>query len=133
MRKNVLISLMLVSVLIPMSINAAKAFDALHFMKQTTGVVLGVPGGMVVGAARGLTKGWIWGTETTAETLGDAKGIPQRAFGAISGGVLAGVAGGFTGIAMGAYDGVQYGIDDPLSAKNFSYDGNFLDYEPFTW
>ena len=134
MRKNILISLMLVSMLMPICISAAKAFDALHLMKQTSGVVLGVPGGAVIGAARGLVKGWWWGTDSTAEALGNKDGIPHRIVGGISGGLLGGAAGGVAGIAMGAYDGVQYGIDNPWSKENFSWAGEkFTDYEPFTW
>lgn len=133
MKKNLLLLMLAVSVLFSVSTTKAQAEDW-QILKQTTGVVLGVGVGPVIGGLRGLTKGWLWGTDATAEALGDKDGIPHQAIGFATGGVIGGAAGGVSGVLMGAYDGLKYGWDKPWSAENFSWAGsNFTDYEPFKW
>lgn len=133
MKKNLLIVLLMVSILLPISTTTAKA-EGSEFLKQTTGVVLGVGVGPVVGGLRGLFSGWLWGKDATAEALGDKDGAAQQVIGFATGGVVGAAAGGVSGILMGAYDGVKYGWDKPWSKENFSWAGkNFTDYDPFKW
>ena len=133
MKKNLLLALLIVSCMLPISAIQAKA-DSEKVLKQTTGVVTGVAVGPVIGGARGFTKGWIWGTKSTAEALGDKNGVPHLAIGFLTGGVLGAAAGGVSGVIMGAYDGVKYGYDKPWTAENYSWAGDgFTDYDPFKW
>jgi len=134
MKKNLALVLLL-SFLLPLCTQNASADDnaIVKVLKQTSGVVLGVGIGPVVGGARGLTKGWLSGTDKTADVLGDADGLVQRSVGAVTGGVVIAAAGAASGVLMGAYDGIQYGWDKPLSKENFSYAGKFTEYEPFKW
>ena len=132
MRRNLFLLLLVVSFILPLSTTPAKA-EGSEIFKQTTGVVLGVGVGPVVGALRGLAKGWIWGTNATAEALGDKNGLPHKTIGFVTGGVLGAAAGGVSGVVMGAYDGIKYGWDKPWSPENFSWAGKFTDYDPFKW
>ena len=132
MKKNLFSLLLVVSFLFPMTSIQAKA-DGGNVLKQTTGVVSGVALGPVVGLSRGFVKGWMWGTDATAEALGNKDGAAQKTVGFLTGGVLGAVAGGVSGIVMGAYDGIKYGWDKPWSAENYSWAGKFTDYDPFKW
>ena len=133
MKKNLFLLLLVVSFLFPLSTTTAKA-DGGEFLKQTTGVVLGVGVGPAIGGLRGLLKGWLWGKDKTAEALGDKDGAIHQTIGFATGGVLGAAAGGVSGVLMGAYDGVKYGWDKPWSAENFSWAGSgFTDYDPFKW
>ena len=132
MKQNLFLFLLVVSFLFPMITIQAKA-DGEHVLKQTTGVVLGVGIGPVVGAMRGFVKGWLWGTDATAEALGNKDGTPHKIIGFATGGVLGAAAGGVSGVLMGAYDGIKYGWDKPWSAENFSWAGKYTDYDPFKW
>lgn len=134
MRKNLMIAILLVSILMPIATTEARALGIMETLKKTSGVILGVGVGPVVGGARGFTKGWLWGTNATAEALGNTDGLPQKMVGFATGGVLGAGAGGVAGVLMGAYDGIQYGWDSPWSKENFSWGGiSFTDYDPFTW
>ena len=134
MRKNLVIAIMLLGLLLPLSIRSADAIGPVEIMKKISGVVLGVGAGPAVGGARGFTKGWLWGTDATAEALGDPNGVPHKIIGFATGGVLGAAAGGVAGVLMGAYDGVQYGWDSPWTKENFSWGGSgFTDYDPFKW
>ena len=133
MKKNLFLFLLVVSFVFPFSTTTASA-NAENIAKQTTGVVLGVGLGPVVGALRGFTKGWLWGKDATAEALGNKDGLPHQAVGFATGGVVGAAAGGVSGLLMGAYDGIKYGWDKPWSKENFSWAGNgFTDYDPFKW
>jgi len=130
MKKKLFVVLLAVSFLLPIGITQAQAAGG-DILKQTTGVVLGVGVGPVIGGARGFTKGWLWGKDATAEALGDKDGVAQQALGFATGGVVGAAAGG---VLMGAYDGIKYGWDKPWSKENFSWAGDgFTDYEPFKW
>ena len=133
MKKNLFLLLLVVSFVFPLSTTTAKA-EMGDFFKQTTGVVLGVGLGPAIGGARGFTKGWLWGTDATAEALGNKDGLPHKTIGFLTGGVVGAAAGGVSGVLMGAYDGVKYGWDKPWTAENFSWAGKgFTDYDPFKW
>ncbi len=133
MKKNLLIVLLMVSILLPISTTTAKA-EGSEFLKQTTGVVLGVGVGPAIGCVRGLLSGWLWGKDATAKALGDKDGAAQQVIGFATGGVVGAAAGGVSGVLMGAYDGIKYGWDKPWSKENFSWAGkNFTDYDPFKW
>ena len=134
MKKTLFMVLLAVSVLLPICSTTAKAESAENFAKQTTGVVLWVGVGPVVGGARGFVKGWLWGKDATAEALGDKNGAIHQVIGFATGGVLGAAAGGVSGVLMGAYDGIKYGWDKPWSKENFSWAGSkFTDYDPFKW
>lgn len=134
MKKNLLLVALIVSCLFPMCAIKAKADGGNEFLKQTTGVVLGVGVGPVIGGLRGFTKGWLWGKDETAEALGNKDGAIHQAIGFATGGVLGAAAGGVSGVLMGAYDGVKYGWDKPWTKENFSWAGSgFTDYDPFKW
>ena len=132
MKKNLVLVALIVGCLFPMCATKANA-DGGEFLKQTTGVVLGVGVGPVLGGARGFTKGWMRGKDETAEALGNKDGAVQQVIGFATGGVLGAAAGGVSGVLMGAYDGVKYGWDKPWSPENFSWAGKFTDYDPFKW
>ncbi|MBI2995896.1 MAG: hypothetical protein HYY52_04245 [Candidatus Melainabacteria bacterium] len=133
MKKNLFLLLLLVSIVFPMSTIKANAAVE-DIVKQTTGVVLGVGAGPVVGGLRGFLKGLLWGKDATAEALGDKDGVAQQAVGYATGGVVGAAAGGVSGVLMGAYDGIKYGWDKPWSHENFSCGGKGLtDYDPFKW
>src|SRR3989338_565193 len=133
MKKKLFVVLLAVSFLLPIGITQAQAAGG-DILKQTTGVVLGVGVGPVIGGARGFTKGWLWGKDATAEALGDKDGVAQQALGFATGGVVGAAACGVSGVLMGAYDGIKYGWDKPWSKENFSWAGyGFTDYEPFKW
>lgn len=134
MKKRVLSILLVVSFLVPLCATQAKAGDAGDFVKQTTGIVLGVGVGPAIGGLRGLLKGWILGKDATAEALGNKDGTIHQLVGFSTGGVVGAAAGGVSGVLMGAYDGLKYGFDDPWSPENFSWGGSgLLDYDPFAW
>ncbi len=133
MNKKLLSLALASSLLLGPSVIQAKA-DGESIAKQSTGIVSGVVVGPVVGGSRGLAKGWLWGTDATAEALGDKDGVPHRIIGFLTGGVIGAVAGAVSGIGMGAYDGIKYGYDKPWSPENYSWAGsNFTDYDPFKW
>ena len=133
MKKNLVLVALIVGCLFPMCATKANA-DGGEFLKQTTGVVLGVGVGPVLGGARGFTKGWMRGKDETAEALGNKDGAVQQVIGFATGGVLGAAAGGVSGVLMGAYDGVRYGWDKPWTKENFSWAGSdFTDYDPFKW
>lgn len=133
MKKNLLVVLLMVSILLPISTTQAKA-EGDEFLKQTTGVVLGVGIGPAIGCLRGFVKGWLWGKDATAEALGDKDGAVHQLVGFATGGVVGAAAGGVSGVLMGAYDGLKYGWDKPWSKENFSWAGkDFTDYDPFKW
>ena len=133
MKKNLFLLLLVVSFMFQLSTTQAKA-DGDQFLKQTTGIVLGLGIGPAIGGLRGFVKGWLWGKDATAEALGDKKGVPHQIIGFATGGVLGAAAGGVSGVLMGAYDGIKYGWDKPWSPENFSWAGNGLtDYDPFKW
>ena len=133
MNKKLLSLVLASSFLLPLSTMSAKATTE-SIVKQTTGIATGVTAGPVIGGTRGFVKGWIWGTDATAEALGDKDGVPHKIIGFFTGGVVGAVAGGISGIGMGAYDGLKYGYDKPLSSENYSAAGkSFTDYDPFKW
>ena len=133
MKKNLFLLLLVVSFLLPLSATSAKAAGE-EIAKQTTGVVLGLGLGPVVGGVRGLLSGWLWGKDKTAEALGNKDGVPHQVIGFATGGVVGAAAGGVSGVLMGAYDGIKYGWDKPWTKENFSWAGDkFTDYDPFKW
>ena len=134
MKKNLLLVLLVVSTLFPFTTIAAKADGAEDLFKKTTGVVLGVGVGPVVGCVRGFFKGWLWGKDATADALGNKDGAVHQTIGFATGGVVGAAAGGVSGVLMGAYDGIKYGWDKPWTRENFSWAGSgFTDYDPFKW
>ena len=137
MKKSMFLVLLLVVTIFSLSTTKAKAHGDMgveDFFKHTTGIVLGVGVGPAIGGLRGLTKGWLWGKDATAEALGDKDGVPHQVIGFATGGVVGAAAGGVSGVLMGAYDGLKYGWDKPWSKENFSWAGkDFTDYDPFKW
>lgn len=133
MNKKLLSMLLVASFMFSICTTGAKAAGMENVFKQVTGVVLGVGIGPAVGGLRGFVHGWLWGKDATAEALGDKDGIPQQAVGFATGGVVGAAAGGVSGVLMGAYDGLKYGWDKPWSKQNFSWAGEFSDYDPFKW
>ena len=134
MKKKLLSMLLVASFMLSICTTTAQAKgDMENIFKQTTGVILGVGIGPAIGGLRGFVKGWLWGKDATAEALGDKDGVPHQAIGFATGGVVGAAAGGVSGVLMGAYDGLKYGWDKPWSKENFSWAGEFTDYDPFKW
>lgn len=97
--------------------------------KQFSAVLLGVPGGSIIGATRGFGRGSVLGTDYASEFLGNRNGSLSRGIGFLSLGSIVGALGVVSGLIMGAHDGVAYGISDPYSERNFSLQGDsFTDY-----
>ena len=138
MKKNLFLVVLVVNLMFQVCITRAQANDSMgdveDILKKTTGVVLGVGVGPVLGGLRGLTKGWLWGKDETAEALGNKDGAVHQLVGFATGGVVGAAAGGVSGVLMGAYDGIKYGWDKPWSKESVSYAGSGLtDYDPFKW
>lgn len=95
------------------------------FLKHSSAILCGVPGGGIIGGARGLYLGARDGTRVAAKAFGDEKGDAQQTFGFILGGVPVGFFGTFAGGIRGIGTGVKYGVLDPWTKKNFSLDEDF--------
>ena len=114
-------------------------FSALPANAATVGGVakstLGVIGGTLYGAfiggpfRGGYRKGGDWANSLSTELGG---GTVAKAVGYPVGAIVGSWVGGIVGIAKGAVNGVYYGVNDALSARNFSVDGaGYGDFDPF--
>ena len=93
------------------------------------GPIVGVPVGGVSGLIRGaFSKGSTY-SNSLKEGLGD--NAIAGFFGIPIGFVSGFATGGISGLIKGVTDGLVLGIEDPLSARSGSLEGDLLDYEPY--
>ena len=92
-----------------------------------TGIIAGVP----IGIINGLHRGPITKTRELGESFSDALGANTASkIGGYALALLPGVIGGLIGgIAKGAIKGVKYGYEAPFSPESFNMDGPYMDYD----
>ncbi len=127
MKKMISLPLALSLLLTMVIAKPAKAAD--KGLLSIIGPIVGVPIGAVMGTVRGMTSKGVEYTGDFSEAMGD--GFFGRLIGTPTGLIIGGATGAVTGLVKGVVDGVVIGIDDPLSAKSASLDGDFIDYEPY--
>lgn len=88
------------------------------------GSVVAVPIGAMVGSVRGSVAKSVDYAQSFSEPYTPIVGGPLGfATGLVTGAV--------TGLLKGIFTGLVVGVDKPFSAESISFDGKFLDYEPY--
>jgi len=129
MNKKILLVLISTILLTTLCANRATA-KAKEILLKTGGVFTGITVSPFIGGIRGLSKGFMIGTDVASEMFGDKEGSVHRMVGFGTGGIIGGAGGWYAGFLMGAYEGVKYGVESTFSKENFSLGGNsFSDYE----
>lgn len=95
-----------------------------HPVKSLFGVVVGTPVSTVAGTVRGAVSKGVQVSDSMNEALGD--NLPSNLFSKTFGLVGGAVIGAVSGLVKGFVDGIRYGFCQPLTAKNISLDGHFV-------
>lgn len=95
-----------------------------HPVKSFVGIVVGAPISTVTGTIRGAVSKGVQVSDSMNEALGESlpAQLVSKTFGLVGGAVI----GTVTGLVKGLIDGIRYGFCKPLTAKNISLDGHFV-------
>lgn len=103
--------------------------SAFCFVCKIFGSVFGSTVGSVAGLVRGASNKGADYASSFSDGMGE--GILGNVVGKPAGFVTGLVAGGGTGLANGFATGITEGWSEPFTARSFTMEGDFLDYDPY--
>lgn len=128
--KNLISLSLVLSLALPLA-SHARDDSAWGVVKSTSAILVGTPVGFFTGMARGATaKGGAY-ADTFSEKMGD--GTAANILGKPLGFATGVVAGGVSGAVKGVYNGIYYGVEEPYSKENFTVEGDFSDFDPYSF